>query len=505
VHGYVTTKNEGLLSLVSFQHQESAGYRNHSALNKNVLSWTGHFHLTEKQTLKTSFLFGDHFYETPGALTRTEYLNDPKGSRPAGGGFPSAVANQASIRQRSFLAGASYQLQLNASFHIKTIAYGIFTELRNPAIRNYGQNSEPHTGGRIVLDYQKQFEKTALHLIAGGEWQQAYSTISIYKNKSGQADSLQTQDAINNRQQLAFTQASLDAGNWNLTAGLSWSQLKVGLQRFSPATTGLLSRRFTNQFSPRAVLSKKLGKLLLYTGISKGFSPPATTELSPSGSVLNLDLFPEKGWNTDAGIKAVLSRFYIDLNAFHFATENTIVQRRDAGGGESFINAGSTRQRGVETSIQYNGRARTGGNDPLFLWLSHSWHQFEYVSFRQLAADYSGNAMPGNPDHQLTVGGAVPLGPSFNLQGSYTYTSRTALNDGNTEYGDPSHLVQINIRYQQVFSKKWLLKLMAGIENALDETYSLGYDINGAGGRYYNAAPGRSYFAGIGFTHLTKN
>jgi len=31
----------------------------------------------------------------------------------------------------------------------------------------------------------------------------------------------------------------------------------------------------------------------------------------------------------------------------------------------------------------------------------------------------------------------------------------------------------------------------------LDETYSLGNDINAAGGRYYNAAPKRNYYAGL--------
>jgi iron complex outermembrane receptor protein len=39
--------------------------------------------------------------------------------------------------------------------------------------------------------------------------------------------------------------------------------------------------------------------------------------------------------------------------------------------------------------------------------------------------------------------------------------------------------------------------LFAGIENAFDVTYSLGNDINAAGGRYYNAAPGRNYYGGV--------
>ncbi|MBL0337036.1 MAG: TonB-dependent receptor [Chitinophagaceae bacterium] len=43
------------------------------------------------------------------------------------------------------------------------------------------------------------------------------------------------------------------------------------------------------------------------------------------------------------------------------------------------------------------------------------------------------------------------------------------------------------------------LNLYAGVENLLDETYSLGNDINAAAGRYYNAAAGRSFYAGVVF------
>jgi iron complex outermembrane receptor protein len=48
------------------------------------------------------------------------------------------------------------------------------------------------------------------------------------------------------------------------------------------------------------------------------------------------------------------------------------------------------------------------------------------------------------------------------------------------------------------------LKLFIGGDNLLNEKYSLGNDINGFGGRYYNAAPGRNYYAGIVVNFSTK-
>jgi iron complex outermembrane receptor protein len=43
------------------------------------------------------------------------------------------------------------------------------------------------------------------------------------------------------------------------------------------------------------------------------------------------------------------------------------------------------------------------------------------------------------------------------------------------------------------------LDFYTGADNLLNETYSLGNDINAAAGRYYNAAPQRNYYAGISF------
>jgi iron complex outermembrane receptor protein len=52
------------------------------------------------------------------------------------------------------------------------------------------------------------------------------------------------------------------------------------------------------------------------------------------------------------------------------------------------------------------------------------------------------------------------------------------------------------VGYKQIFDKL-TLDVFAGGDNLFDVKYSLGNDINGFGGRYYNAAPGRNYFVGV--------
>ncbi len=49
LYGSVTTGSEKLISRVGIQHQTSNGYRDHSELRRDVLSWTGLFRFNENR------------------------------------------------------------------------------------------------------------------------------------------------------------------------------------------------------------------------------------------------------------------------------------------------------------------------------------------------------------------------------------------------------------------------------------------------------------------------
>lgn len=498
IYAAITTGNKNSLSRVSFQHQQNSGYRNQSSLKRNVHSWTGQFRFGNKKFLKTTFLYGDLFYETPGALTKSEFDTNPKAARPAAGGFPAAEQAKASIRERTFVAGASYQQQLTPKWSNKSVLYGMFTELRNPALRNYGKNSEPHVGGRTDFKFTQPFGLSIFNFTIGAEWQEAFNSVSIFKNVSGNPDSLQTYDEINNRQQFLFTQATLDIHDFTIITGASINQFKIKFQRFTPATLGKQNRTFNNQLAPRLAVMKKFqllkNEINIYSGISKGFSPPTTAELLPSGGAINLGLNAEEGTNYDLGLKGNFSGWYIDVNAFSFSLNNTIVQRRDAGGGDFYINSGKTKQQGIETFISYPLLQSTAFMHRSLFWFSHTWHNFHYKEFKQLNADFSGKQLPGDPKHTISTG--FDFSARNGLLGAltYYYSGKIPLNDANTAYADSYNLVGAKIGYQKWIKGKWKIRLVAGADNLLNEKYSLGNDINGFGGRYYNAAPGRNYY-----------
>jgi iron complex outermembrane receptor protein len=381
----------------------------------------------------------------------------------------------------------------------------MFTDLRNPTIQNYGHSSEPHLGGRTIFKFNQPLINALLNIDIGGEFQEGYTTVSIFKNVGGAADSLRTYDEINNRQSFVFSQASFDNKDWTLTAGASLNFLRVGFERFAPASLGKQKRTFNNQIAPRLAVLKKLGRFNAYTSVAKGFSPPTTAELVPTGGDVNLGLNAEEGVNYDVGIKGNLIKdLFIDVNAFTFSLENTIVQRRTAGGGDYFTNAGKTRQKGIETFISYPLLQSSAFMEKSIIWLSHTWHDFHYKDFKQLNNDFSGNQLPSEAPHTISTGLDFLMKNGLLGTFSYYYSDKIPLNDANTAYADPYHLIAAKLGYQKWFGKKVRTKLMAGVDNLLDQKYSLGNDINGFGGRYYNAAPGRNYYVALLIQFLTK-
>ncbi|HEY1114229.1 MAG TPA: TonB-dependent receptor [Chitinophagaceae bacterium] len=495
IYSDITTGSDRMVSRIGYQHQESDGYRVQSALSRDVFSWTGNFRVGEQRLLKTSFLYGNLFYETPGALTPAEYEANPRAARPGSGAFPGAEAARASIRQKTFLAGASYNQALTPWLQNKTAFYGMFTELRNAAIQNYGRSSEPHMGGRTLFKASFSLAQSELSFDAGGELQEGYISVGIHKNNGGRADTLRTSDEIRNRQAFVFTQATFDHKAWTVAAGASLNFLKVRFERFLPASIGLQRRRFTNQLAPRLALLRKFNKVNLYTSVSRGFSPPTTSELLPTGGAISLDLSAEKGTNYDLGMKGnIVKNLYLDINAFYFRLTNTIVQRRTAGGGDYYINAGKTRQKGVETYLSYPLWATSPIMEMSKLWLSHTWHHFVYRDFKQQTNDFSGNDLPGVAPHILSTGYDFRMRNGLLGTLNYYYSGKLPLNDANTVYANAYHLIGLKVGYQKWVRNKARVKVLAGADNLLDENYSLGNDVNGFGGRYFNAAPGSNYY-----------
>lgn len=486
--------------LVQYQQKDYSGYRAHSAAHHKVVSLDAATRLSDYSRLSAHFLYSDLDYQTPGALTFAEYEADPRAARPETPFSMSAAKAGAAILQKNFLAGTSLHTVFSQNLQNTTTVYGAYNQLLNPSIRNYARAGEVHTGGRSTFSLQGEVAGVvALRLLLGGELQQNFTTVRTYENAGGAPGILQSDDELSVLSWFGFTQLNAAYRKWTFTAGLSLNQSSIRSASFIATPVATFIRDFRSELAPRLTLQHRFDEqLALYAGFAKGFSPPTTAELAPSGGAFNQTLLPELGYNYELGLRAnaLADALSAELTAFYFTLDNTIVVRRDAQGGEFFLNAGNTRQPGLEFAAQY--RLPFSDRDyPVNIRGSYTFYQFRYGDFRQADDDFSGNKMPGVAPHTVTAGIDADTRWGGYARLSVFYSDRIALNDANADYADPYTLLGLRLGFQKRFARHYYVDLFAGADNLLDARYSLGNDINGYGGRYYNAAPGRNYYAGI--------
>ena len=489
-------------NIFAYTHQTSGGYRQQTQMRRDVGSWETAIKTSDRQTLHAYMLYSDLYYQTPGGLTQTEYNKNPRMARPPVAGQPGAVQAQAAIFQKNFTTGLSSTWHFNDHWQNTTAVYGAYTDFTNPGIRVYEYRQEPHFGGRTVFQYKTELSFGSLQLNAGAEAQKGFFETRDYANKAGVEDTLQTDDRLNAWTYLAFVQGDLKFSNgWTLTAGGSFNVNALDITRVSVIPPVTHAIRFDNKLAPRIALLKKITPdISVYTSASRGFSTPTVQELEKSNGVVGPALQPENGIDYELGTRGSLlqGKLFFDVDAFFFHIRNAIVQRIDSFGVSYSVNAGGTNQHGLETFVSYQVLDRpTGFVSSLRLFISDTWHDFHYSSFTQDTSNFTGHRLPSVPPQLLVSGLDVLLHAGIYANVTYTYSDHVALNDANTAWAGSYNLLGGRLGFRRILpGGKFKLDVYTGIDNAFNVKYSLGDDFNAAAGRYYNAAPGRNWYAG---------
>ncbi len=497
----------------TYAHNQTNGYRIQTEMRKDNFSWQSILKISDKQQLTGSVLFTDMYYQTPGALTVAEFNANPKQARPAGGGFPSAVNAHAAIFQKNITAGFTNVYQINTAFKNSTTLYGAFSQIKNPAIRNYERRNEPSFGGRTVFTYYKKVNATGsdhniFQFVGGSEFQQGYFNTEVSKNKNGNPDTLQTNDDINYTAYNFFLQGDINLQDkWFFNGGISLNKSKVSFSRLSSYPVLKQKRSYQNEIAPRFSVRKSFPYYTwVKATVSRGFSPPTIAELLPSTGIISTDLEAEYGWNYEmaVGIGAFKNKLRLELTGFYFKLNKALVQRRDLSGADFFVNAGDVKQTGIESRAEYSkGFSSNGFIDYFNIVIDHTYNHFRYGTFIKGTDNFSGKTVPSVPSNTLSVIADLYLNCGIYSNATYYSASKIFLNDANTAVADPYHLLGWRIGWKPLrkpgTAKKYKLDLYAGADNLLDEHYSLGNDINAAANRFYNAAPERNYYVGLSF------
>jgi iron complex outermembrane recepter protein len=490
-----TGKNQTGLSI---SHQQSDGYRNHTNMKRDVAHYSGSYALSDRKRFNANIFYSDLYYQTPGGLTRAELNANPKQARPAAGIFQSAATQKAAIYLKTIYAGLAQEMTINSRWNNTTGVYGSYTDFKNPTIRNYEDKYEKGLGARSVF----QFKSGILTGTFGGEIQLGYFNSGVFGNRAGTKDTLLFKAAIQSRQYNVFAQTDIELPHhFLLNAGISYNNFYYGYKRTSDVNREKESSHFTPQLIPRVSLIKKLDLLSVYVAVSKGYSVPTIDEVNAGNDIFNTSLKAETAVNYEAGIKGDLikNKLWLDAAYYFLSLKNTIVSRRDAGGGDFYTNAGKTKQRGAELSVHYLPVNNIDKYIRQFK-LSSSFTNINatFDNYQQGIIKYDGNQLTGTPPNVFVINADIVYAGGVYINTSFSYTDHIPLNDANTFYAPSYWLYFVKLGYKTTLGSSTETNFFISSERSPKNPYSLGNDLNAAANRFFN--PAAPQLLSIGFS-----
>jgi len=293
-----------------------------------------------------------------------------------------------------------------------------------------------------------------------------------------------------------YMQGQYEIGDaWSLLAGLRYDELSYDVgDRFLADGDDSGNLDF-NEVSPSLGVNYKMGSGVLFASYSSSFETPTTTELAnPDASGgFNPALNPQLADNFEIGFKRSAGRLYYEVALFTIDLQDELIPYELAAfpGRTFYSNAGSSTRNGVETAISW---ALEGG---LRVDASYTWSDFSFDRFvDDNGNDFSGNQLPGLPKQFGYLG--LTYNSESGLSGTIETVYSGELYADNANNDKVSGYSIANLRVGKEFTNgRWLYRPYVGINNLFDRAYNSNIRINAFGGRYYEPAPPRNFYAGI--------
>lgn len=483
----------------------SDGYRENTALNKKSFQTAHKWQYVKNNEIKFIALYTDLGYLTPGGLTQSQMQENPRMARPGSGSIPSAREQKAGIYNKTFFSGIAHNARINDRLSHTVSIFGSYTDFKNPFITNYEFRKEKNLGIRTYFSYKnvtnKQFQ---WQMQFGLETQKGWNRIDNYDNEQGTKTAPQAKDNLDNIQSSLFYRVMVNLyERWTFEASLGLNRVAINYNQRYPEISnpdGHIS--FGSIRMPRIASSYLLPEgLAIRASISKGYSPPTIAEVRSSDNIINTDLEAETGVNYEMGVRweTPKKRFITDLSMYNYNMDNGIVRHLRDNGAEFYVNTGEIKQKGIEVSIwAYLLPMRTGKFIQMIsLQSAASYNYYRFGNYQVNGNDFSRNKVTAVPDWVWTNSLLFTFSKQIRLNISHYFTSAMPLNDANSAFSDKLHLVQLKGSWNWEISHPWQIEFFAGVDNLLNENYSLGNDINAFGNRFFNPAPTRNYYGGV--------
>ena len=482
---------------ISQAYETYGGYRQHSYMDRNYVQAVDKITFSKADQLKFLGFYSDMGYETPGGLTLAQFQADPKQARLPTKTLPGSMQQKAGVYQKMLIGGIANNLQINDQLKNVTSLFGSYVDFSNPFITTYNQRYESTYGFRTYFELSGKPDRPVNWKVnLGVEWQQTNSDISSYGNRLGVRDTAQTQDKIHTNQHFIFARYLADIHKrLHVEAALSLNYYDYKFRNeFPNDETTFTNRSFTPQLMPRLALSYQITNNFIWrASVSRGYSTPTTAEIRPTDQTINTSLQAEDGWNYETGfrLRNADESMFLDASVFYYKLSNAIDPQENVDGSTYYINAGGTTQPGFE--LYFSDWIVRQNN----IYFIRGLQINASATIDRFSFDNTHNQLTGVPNQVLVGNVQVKFPQHFYVFGQYNYTAKMPLNDASTAYAPAYNLVEAKAGWECLLNHKSRLAIYVGAGNILNQKYSLGNDLNAVGGRYYNAAAPRNYYAGL--------
>jgi len=304
------------------------------------------------------------------------------------------------------------------------------------------------------------------------------------------------QDRVNSFDQ--YAQAEWQGERWTFSGGVRHSNVSFNVD------DGFLSNgndggsvSYEKATPTVAAMFRLTPTVNLYASAARGFEAPTFNELfySGPGGTFSYNLKPSTSTHYETGLKAFVgSDSRVDLAVFQIETKDELVVDSTLGGRSIYRNAGQTMRRGVEAGID----SRWAGN--LSSRLAYTLLDARYdESFTSSSGVInSGNRLPGIAA-QTVFGELAWKHPASGFHAAVEGIARSKVyvEDTNTKQAAPGYAIA-NVRFG--IDRKYgdlNLRTFLRFDNIFDRQYVGSVIVGDGNSRFYEAAPGRTWLAGV--------
>ncbi|MDD2546177.1 MAG: TonB-dependent receptor [Burkholderiaceae bacterium] len=507
-------EHQGVGYVVSASRFQTDGPRPQSAADKNLFNARLDTRPSDDSHLMLVASDVNVQAQDPGGLTPADWRANPRATAQG----PLDFNARKDTRQTQF--GLTYDLRVDASNALRLMVYAgqrRITQYQSTPVA--AQSPATSAGGVIDLgrDYggldlrwahHTQLAGSPLGLVLGLAANGVQEDRQGYTNFLGRQLGVKGALRRDERNTLSNADPYLQASwalapRWKLDAGLRWSNaLFVSHDRYiAPGNGDDSGQTRFRRWLPMLSLQHTLdAHTQVYASVGSGLETPTFNELSyrPGGLPgLNFGLQAATATSAEIGLRQRWAsdglRGHWSAALFQTDTKNEITVADNTGGRATYRNAGRTRRQGAELGSQ--------------LWLGPQWQLTAALTvldaqLREGFCDNKGSCVPAGKRLAGTARTQAALGldwrphPDWRLGGEWRHVSAIAANDSNSTLAPAYDVLALSTRYTRQWGA-WKFSAFARIDNLTDRQYVGSVIVNEGNGRYYEAAPGRQWMAGV--------